>query len=563
MRKRRVPTGLIIPALLVGLVGLLATLQYEWLGKVSEAEREQLRRSLTQRAREFADDFDLEISRTYLALQVSPDAVTSRNWTPFADALDRWRQTSRFPRMVRDLYLAELQNGAYVLRRYDDRGRAFGESPIVSWPAHLDPVRKQLAGSTTRSGGIGAGKAQFIAITMTPVMANVPALLVPVSGPLPPAPHAAQAAGAAPIAAARFEIRGAVLVVDLDPDYLRQTVVPALAARHFPEHGSEDYRVAILSASGNAVFERGVPPGSTLDPDHADVTTSFFMPRLDMAREFAGRNATVAFRAETSGSTPDQTSSLVGGRVSVFVQQRSPDEPEAGTRAASPRGPGSKSNPSGSPGSDALYIAGLRLGTGLLDTQTKPGIFPDQIRIVRPAWRVVLQHASGSLDAAVTQARRRNLALSFGILAILAVGIALVVRNARRSEELAARQMDFVASVTHELRTPLAVIRSAAQNLSAGVVSDPAQARRYGDLVEAEGRRLTDTIEQVLEYAGSVRQSAAAVGTIAECRRPGHRGGGVAAACHRVGPMHDRARRPGRRPPDTAWCRVMSRRCAA
>jgi signal transduction histidine kinase len=46
------------------------------------------------------------------------------------------------------------------------------------------------------------------------------------------------------------------------------------------------------------------------------------------------------------------------------------------------------------------------------------------------------------------------------------------------------------------------VIRSAAQNLSAGVVHDAEQTQRYGDLIESEGRRLTDMVEQVLEYAG-------------------------------------------------------------
>jgi signal transduction histidine kinase len=119
-----------------------------------------------------------------------------------------------------------------------------------------------------------------------------------------------------------------------------------------------------------------------------------------------------------------------------------------------------------------------------------------------PAWQFVVQHTAGSLDAAVAQLRRRNLYLSFGILAVLASGVGLVVVNARRSERLAAQQMDFVATVSHELRTPLAVIRSAAQNLSAGVVHEPAQARRYGDLIEQEGRRLTDMVEQVLAYAG-------------------------------------------------------------
>jgi len=60
--------------------------------------------------------------------------------------------------------------------------------------------------------------------------------------------------------------------------------------------------------------------------------------------------------------------------------------------------------------------------------------------------------------------------------------------------------MDFVATVSHELRTPVAVMRSAAQNLSAGVV-DSADARRYGDLIESEGQRLTGMVDQVLEFA--------------------------------------------------------------
>jgi signal transduction histidine kinase len=117
-------------------------------------------------------------------------------------------------------------------------------------------------------------------------------------------------------------------------------------------------------------------------------------------------------------------------------------------------------------------------------------------------WRLVLQHAAGSLDAAVEHARRRNLWLSFSILGVLAAGVGLIVVNAQRSQRLAAQQMDFVATVSHELRTPLTVIRSAAQNLSAGVVHDESQTRRYGDLIETEGRRLTEMVEQVLEYAG-------------------------------------------------------------
>jgi signal transduction histidine kinase len=56
--------------------------------------------------------------------------------------------------------------------------------------------------------------------------------------------------------------------------------------------------------------------------------------------------------------------------------------------------------------------------------------------------------------------------------------------------------------VTHELRTPLAVIRSAGENLADGVVS-PGQVKAYGELVRDEGRRLSEMVEQVLALAGT------------------------------------------------------------
>ena len=67
---------------------------------------------------------------------------------------------------------------------------------------------------------------------------------------------------------------------------------------------------------------------------------------------------------------------------------------------------------------------------------------------------------------------------------------------------LARQQLEFVATVSHELRTPLAVIRSAADNLADGVINDEARVKQYGQLVRREGLRLTDLVEQILEFAG-------------------------------------------------------------
>lgn len=118
------------------------------------------------------------------------------------------------------------------------------------------------------------------------------------------------------------------------------------------------------------------------------------------------------------------------------------------------------------------------------------------------AWRLVATHAAGSLDAAVERVRRRNLVISFSILALLAGSVALLLDSTRRARRLARQQLEFVAGVTHELMTPLAALRSAGQNLADGVVTEPGQVARYGNLIDREGRRLGDMVGQVLELAG-------------------------------------------------------------
>jgi len=121
----------------------------------------------------------------------------------------------------------------------------------------------------------------------------------------------------------------------------------------------------------------------------------------------------------------------------------------------------------------------------------------------RDGWILAARHSGGSLDEVVSGLRTRNLAISFSILLLLSAGLALALLSARRAEKLAQLQMEFVAGVSHELRTPIAVIRQAADNLAEGVVSSAEQTREYGRLMRAEGRRLTNMVEQTLQFASS------------------------------------------------------------
>jgi len=116
-------------------------------------------------------------------------------------------------------------------------------------------------------------------------------------------------------------------------------------------------------------------------------------------------------------------------------------------------------------------------------------------------WSLVTKHQAGSLEAAVTRARNRSLGLSLGVLLLLAGSILMIVVSTRRAQNLAEQQMEFVAGVSHELRTPLSVIRAAAENLADNVVHDPDRTRQYGQLIDREGRRLSDMVERVLLFA--------------------------------------------------------------
>ena len=122
--------------------------------------------------------------------------------------------------------------------------------------------------------------------------------------------------------------------------------------------------------------------------------------------------------------------------------------------------------------------------------------------VASPKWRLLIKHPAGSLEAAVESVRRRNLLVSTSILGVLGASMMLMAASMRRSQRLARQQMEFVAAVSHELRTPLAVVRAAGDNLADGVMHDEAQVRKYGELVRSEGRRLTEMVEQILEFAG-------------------------------------------------------------
>jgi two-component system phosphate regulon sensor histidine kinase PhoR len=98
--------------------------------------------------------------------------------------------------------------------------------------------------------------------------------------------------------------------------------------------------------------------------------------------------------------------------------------------------------------------------------------------------------------------------VAFAALVAIA-GVAIVVIAAVKERRLAALKSDFVANVSHELKTPLALVRMFGEMLLTGRVPNEDKKKQYLQIIVSESERLTALIENVLDFAKVERGKAA------------------------------------------------------
>ncbi len=97
-------------------------------------------------------------------------------------------------------------------------------------------------------------------------------------------------------------------------------------------------------------------------------------------------------------------------------------------------------------------------------------------------------------------------AITYVGLTLLALGtlvaaMLFLIRTARRGIALAEMKSYFVADVSHELKTPLALIRMFCETLQAGRVASEEKRKEYYDIITRESVRLTHLIDNILDFA--------------------------------------------------------------
>ena len=79
--------------------------------------------------------------------------------------------------------------------------------------------------------------------------------------------------------------------------------------------------------------------------------------------------------------------------------------------------------------------------------------------------------------------------------------VLLVVRDVTEARRLDAVRRDFVANASHELKTPAASIRAAAETLLNGALEDPPAAHRFTEQLQRDAMRLSRIVSDLLDLS--------------------------------------------------------------
>ena len=106
---------------------------------------------------------------------------------------------------------------------------------------------------------------------------------------------------------------------------------------------------------------------------------------------------------------------------------------------------------------------------------------------------------ASAAERRVSNQRFRFLGLAAMLMLSLSIGMLLLLRSVNRDLEQARQTENFVASVTHELRTPLSGIKLHAEMLLDGWASEAEQQAEYHRRIVRDTDRLSTLVERVLE----------------------------------------------------------------
>jgi len=117
-------------------------------------------------------------------------------------------------------------------------------------------------------------------------------------------------------------------------------------------------------------------------------------------------------------------------------------------------------------------------------------------------WKVALFDPDGkSIEQLTGKEKLLYLILFAGIIVLMLIGIILMVYTVVHESEISRMKSEFVSNVSHELKTPLALIRMFGETLDSGIVTEEKDKQKFYGIIRKESERLTHLINNVLDFS--------------------------------------------------------------
>ncbi len=114
-----------------------------------------------------------------------------------------------------------------------------------------------------------------------------------------------------------------------------------------------------------------------------------------------------------------------------------------------------------------------------------------------PRWRL----AVSAVNLPAPSGALASYWLSGAVLALIVVGLLFAVMVDRQAIRVSQMQADFVANVSHQLKTPLALLSGASETLGMRRIRTPEKLQEYIDIVRLQTARLSMLVEEVLHFS--------------------------------------------------------------
>ncbi len=139
---------------------------------------------------------------------------------------------------------------------------------------------------------------------------------------------------------------------------------------------------------------------------------------------------------------------------------------------------------------------------------SKEGKYYYELRFPSTLYKWILQVVPrnyGEIERDVTNLRRTNLFFIIMSTFLTFLSLAVISLAARREQQLRKLKEDFISNVSHELKTPISLIRMFSEILVTGRVKSDETRREYDAIIFNESDRMSRLVNNLLDFANLER----------------------------------------------------------